>query len=164
MAFLMMVKKNEILSRFIDTHADTICELWYNMSILMNHLDPRKNRKTEKKMKLKMAENNTYNFSNGIYEITYTDNHDVETSIMATTSPDSVLGTPTGTPTKHTVWVFNVNAEGWESIVLDSIINTEQLTGVGAKNNQKKLQVGSEYFGQISLFDDDLDSQEHPDQ
>ena len=112
-----------------------------------------------------MAENNTYNFSNGISEITYMDNHSVEQSIMATTSPDSVLGTPTGTPNKHTVWVFNVNAEQWQNISINSIIDVEQLTGEGAENNKKKLQASPEYLGQLNLFNnDDLDSQEHPDQ
>ena len=112
-----------------------------------------------------MAKSKTYNFSNGIYEITYTDNHSVEQSIMATTSPDSVVGTPKGTSNKHTVWIFNVNAEEWESILISSIIDAEQLTGVGAANNKKKLQVSPEYLGQLNLFnDDDLDLQEHPDQ
>ena len=115
---------------------------------------------------MKMAENKTYkyNFYNGIYEITYMDNHSVEQSIMATTSPDSVVGTPTGTPTKHTVWVFNVNSEGWESIPVASIIDTEQLTGEGAENNKNKLQASPEYLGQLNLFDDeDLDLEEYPD-
>ena len=125
----------------------------------------QKNRKTRKAKKIKMAESNTYNFSNGISEITYTDNHSVEQSIMATTSPDSVLGTPTGTPNKHTVWVFNVNAEQWQNISINSIIDVEQLTGLGAENNKKKLQASSDYLNQLNLFDDnDLDSQEHPDQ
>ena len=125
----------------------------------------QKNRKTRKAKKIKMAESNTYNFSNGISEITYTDNHSVEQSIMATTSPDSVLGTPTGTPNKHTVWVFNVNAEQWQNISINSIIDVEQLTGLGAENNKKKLQASSDYLNQLNLFDDnDLYSQEHPDQ
>tara|TARA_R100000008_G_scaffold47022_1_gene27774 strand:- start:197 stop:547 length:351 start_codon:yes stop_codon:yes gene_type:complete len=111
-----------------------------------------------------MTESKTYNFSNGIYEITYMDNHSVEQSIMATTMSDSVLGTPDGTHNKHVVWVFNVNAERWESILTDSIVDTEQLTGEGAENNKNKLQASPEYLGQLNLFDDeDLDLEEYPD-
>ena len=161
-SFPTKVKKSEVFFIFYDNTHAAIYDLWYNAYIENDNTE--KNRKAKTKVKLKMTENKTYNFSNGIYEITYMDNHSVEQSIMATTSPDSVLGTPTGTPTKHTVRVFNVNAEGWESILVASIIHTEQLTGEGAENNKKKLQASPEYLGQLNLFDnEDLDSEEYPD-
>ena len=51
-----------------------------------------------------------------------------------------------------TIVVFNVNTEKWQRISVQSIIDIEQLTGVGAVNNKNKLQAGIEYLEQLELF------------
>ena len=104
---------------------------------------------------------------NGFCELWYTDEHSVEHSIIATLSPTHLPEEERYS--HHKAWqgnihVFNVNTEKWETISEDSIIDIEQLTGVGAVNNENKLQAGIEYLEQLELFNtEDLFTDEHPD-
>jgi len=107
---------------------------------------------------------------NGICEVTYTDSHSVEHTLMATKAPQHFPDDVTliDTESEHTVWVFNVNTEWQENFSIASIIDIEQLTGEGAAVNESKLQASPEYMEQLELFSDDgeseedLDSTEHP--
>ena len=111
----------------------------------------------------------------GICEIIYMDEHSIEVVISVTLSDNHLPdnnddGTPISTHTKNSITLFNLVAEEWQTIQLDSIINVEQLTGEGAVNNKKKLTASAEYIeslfggnsGGIDDSDDDLDSMEHP--
>jgi len=107
----------------------------------------------------------------GISEITYTDGHSTEQSIMGTMAqqhmPSSAPSSPSSTSTssKNTIIeVFNVNSEQWETFMVDSIVDIEQLTGEGAANNKKKLQAGTEYMeGILELTaSEEMDSMEYP--
>jgi len=91
----------------------------------------------------------------GICEITYTDNHSVEDSIIGTLS-QTHLPEEEEQYSHHKAWqdnihVFNVNTEDWQILSVPSVIDIEQLTGEGALNNEKKLQASDEYL--IGLFD-----------
>ena len=101
----------------------------------------------------------------GISEITYTDSHSVEHSLIATMAPQH-LPDNTTTPKSthnHNIMVFNVNSEKWQSILTHTVINIEQLTGKGAAVNEKKLKASPEYMEQLELFsDEDFDTMEHP--
>ena len=106
---------------------------------------------------------------NGICEVTYTDSHSVEHTLMATMAPQHLPDDVTliDTESEHTVWAFNVNTEGQENFSIASIIDVEQLTGEGAAINESKLQASPEYMEELDLFsssygEDDLDSMEHP--
>jgi len=72
---------------------------------------------------------------NGICELIYMDEHSIEMAISVTLSnnhlPDNDDETPISTHTKNSIVLFNVVAEEWQTIQLDSIINVEQLTGHG---------------------------------
>ena len=104
----------------------------------------------------------------GISELVYTDEHTIEHSIMATLAPQHL---PDGDAmlsdnNEHTLSVFNVNTEQWETYNVSSMIDVEQLTGEGAAVNETKLQASSDYLEQLDLFsssDADLDTMEHPD-
>jgi hypothetical protein len=104
--------------------------------------------------------------SNGIAEITYTDNHSVEHSAMVTMAPQHLpdtIETLDVLEKPHTIVAFNVNTERWESFSIHNLIDIEQLTGEGAAVNETKLQASPEYLEQFSLFsDEDLDTMEHP--
>ena len=115
----------------------------------------------------------------GICEITYTDSHSVEHSMIGTLALNHL---PDGEDTWNDVdmidmdndqnvfSVFNVNTENHQTIAVHSVIDIEQLTGEGAVNNEKKLTASAEYIeslfggnsGGICDADDDLDSMEHP--
>jgi hypothetical protein len=108
---------------------------------------------------------------NGICELVMMDEHSVETAIMATLAPqhlsdDDTIETLDVLVEKpsHTIVVFNVNSEKWESYPIHSVVSIEQLTGEGADANESKLQASPEYLEQLSLFSsgDDLDTMEHP--
>jgi len=108
----------------------------------------------------------------GISEITYTDEHSIEQSIMGTMAhqhlPDGNMAQNANSSSKNTtttiIEVFNVNSEQWETFMVDSIVDIEQLTGEGAENNKKKLQAGTEYMeGILELTaSEELDSMEYP--
>ena len=110
----------------------------------------------------------------GISEITYTDGHSTEQSIMGTMAhqhlPEGNMAyanSSTSTSTsKNTIEVFNVNSEQWETFMVDSIVDIEQLTGEGAPNNEKKLQAGTEYMeGILELTAiEEMDSMEYPEE
>jgi len=113
---------------------------------------------------------------NGISEVTYTDEHSVEHSIMATLAPihlpdeeqsatDSFGGHSESEYQlkKHLyISVFNVNSEEWQLISIHNVIDVEQLTGHGAESNQNKLQAGDEYMKQLELFGDDDEDEVEP--
>ena len=94
----------------------------------------------------------------GISEITYTDEHSIEQSIIGTVAhqhlPDGNMAYANSSSTsKNTIIeVFNVNSEQWETFMVDSIVDIEQLTGEGAENNEKKLQAGDEFLEQLQLL------------
>jgi|10_taG_2_1085330.scaffolds.fasta_scaffold29934_3 hypothetical protein len=73
-------------------------------------------------------------YNNGIYEIIFMDTHSVEDSVMVTTHAESVIGLP-----PDSEMVFNVREEQWQKIP-SHIVSIEQLTGVGAPCNEKKIQ------------------------
>jgi len=108
----------------------------------------------------------------GISEITYTDEHSIEQSIMGTMAhqhlPDGNMAQNANSSQHHSskniIEVFNVNSEQWETFMVDSIVDIEQLTGEGAPNNEKKLQAGTEYMeGILELTaSEELDSMEYP--
>lgn len=105
----------------------------------------------------------------GISEITYTDEHSIEQSIMGTMAhqhlPDGNMAqNANSSSSKNIIEVFNVNSEQWETFMVDSIVDIEQLTGEGAENNKKKLQAGTEYMeGILELTaSEELDSMEYP--
>jgi len=107
----------------------------------------------------------------GISEITYTDEHSIEQSIMGTMAhqhlPDGNMAQNANSSQHHSkniIEVFNVNSEQWETFMVDSIVDIEQLTGEGAENNKKKLQAGTEYMeGILELTaSEELDSMEYP--
>lgn len=106
----------------------------------------------------------------GISEITYTDEHSIEQSIMGTMAQqhlplDGNMANANSSSSKNTIIeVFNVNSEQWETLMVDSIVDIEQLTGEGAPNNEKKLQAGTEYMeGILELTaSEELDSMEYP--
>ena len=104
----------------------------------------------------------------GISELWFTDSHSVEHSIIGTMSPTHLphdCDTMDVVDDPNTIVVFNVNTEKWQRISVQSIIDIEQLTGVGAVNNKNKLQAGIEYLEQLELFNtEDLFTDEHPDQ
>ena len=86
----------------------------------------------------------------GICELIYVDEHSIEVAISVTLNnnhlPDDDDGTPISTHTKNSITLFNLVAEEWQTIQLDSIINVEQLTGYGAENNKNKLLPSEEYM------------------
>ena len=96
----------------------------------------------------------------GICEITYTDSHSVEYSMIGTLAMHHL---PDGEDSfddvdmmdmdndQNTFKVFNVPKEDWQIFSAHSVIDVEQLTGEGALNNEKKLQASPEYLA--SLFD-----------
>ena len=91
----------------------------------------------------------------GISELWFTDSHSVEHSIIGTMSPTHLphdCDTMDVVDDPNTIVVFNVNTEKWQRISVQSIIDIEQLTGVGAVNNKNKLQAGIEYLEQLELF------------
>jgi len=108
----------------------------------------------------------------GISEITYTDEHSIEQSIMGTMAhqhlPEGNMAQNANSSQHHSskniIEVFNVNSEQWETFMVDSIVDIEQLTGEGAPNNEKKLQAGTEYMeGILELTaSEELDSMEYP--
>jgi len=109
----------------------------------------------------------------GISEITYTDEHSIEQSIMGTMAhqhlpSDGNMAQNANSSQHHSskniIEVFNVNSEQWETFMVDSIVDIEQLTGEGAPNNEKKLQAGTEYMeGILELTaSEELDSMEYP--
>ena len=88
---------------------------------------------------------------NGICELIYMDEHSIEVVISVTLSDNHLPdnnddGTPISTHTKNSIVLFNLVAEEWQTIQLDSIINVEQLTGYGAENNKNKLLPSEEYM------------------
>jgi len=89
----------------------------------------------------------------GICEITYTDEHSVEDSIIGTLSqthlPDDVDAWEDIIPNSFVA--FNVNTEDWQTFSVHSVIDIEQLTGEGALNNEKKLSASDDYLA--GLFD-----------
>ena len=108
----------------------------------------------------------------GISEITYTDEHSIEQSIIGTMAhqhlPEGNMAQNANSSQHHSskniIEVFNVNSEQWETFMVDSIVDIEQLTGEGAPNNEKKLQAGTEYMeGILELTaSEELDSMEYP--
>ena len=110
----------------------------------------------------------------GISEITYTDEHSIEQSIMGTMAhqhlPEGNMAQNANSSQHHSskniIEVFNVNSEQWETFMVDSIVDIEQLTGEGAPNNEKKLQAGTEYMeGILELTaSEELDSLEYPEE
>ena len=107
----------------------------------------------------------------GISEITYTDEHSTEQSIIGTVAHQhlpldgNMANANSSSTSKNTIIeVFNVNSEQWETFMVDSIVDIEQLTGEGAPNNKKKLQAGTEYMeGILELTaSEELDSMEYP--
>ena len=71
----------------------------------------------------------------GISEITYTDSHSVEHSLIATIAPQHLpdtIETLDVLENSHTIVAFNVNTERWESFSIHNLIDIEQLTGEGA--------------------------------
>ena len=110
-----------------------------------------------------------HTLQSGISEITYTDEHSIEQSIMGTMAQQhmpSLAPSPSSTSTssKNTIEVFNVNSEQWETFMVDSLVDIEQLTGEGAANNEKKLQAGTEYMEGIleMTASEYLDTLEYP--
>jgi outer membrane protein assembly factor BamA len=102
---------------------------------------------------------------NGISEITLADENGIETTLMATLASQHLPDDSEQQNTTSIVsfQVFNVNTEKWETHLVDSVIDVEQLTGEGAAVNETKLQASSEYLEQLSLFSgEDLDTMEHP--
>ena len=77
----------------------------------------------------------------GICELIYVDEHSIEVAISVTLNnnhlpdddDDDDDGTPISTHTKNSITLFNLVAEEWQTIQLDSIINVEQLTGMVQK-------------------------------
>jgi len=114
----------------------------------------------------------TTTLQSGISEITYTDEHSIEQSIIGTMAhqhlPEGNMAQNANSSqhhsSKNTIEVFNVNSEQWETFMVDSIVDIEQLTGEGAPNNEKKLQAGTEYMeGILELTaSEELDSMEYP--
>jgi len=114
----------------------------------------------------------TTTLQSGISEITYTDEHSIEQSIIGTMAhqhlPDGNMAQNANSSQHHSskniIEVFNVNSEQWETFMVDSIVDIEQLTGEGAPNNEKKLQAGTEYMeGILELTaSEELDSMEYP--
>jgi hypothetical protein len=107
----------------------------------------------------------------GISEITYTDEHSTEQSIMGTMAQqhmpaDGMAYANSSSTSKNTIKVFNVNSEQWETFMVDSIVDIEQLTGEGAANNEKKLQAGTEYMEGIleMTASEEMDSMEYPEE
>jgi len=91
----------------------------------------------------------------GICEITYTDSHSVEYSMIGTLAMHHL---PDGEDSfndvdmvdmdndQNTFKVFNVNTEDWQTFTVHSVIDIEQLTGEGAVNNEKKLSASNDYL------------------
>ena len=112
--------------------------------------------------------------TNGISEITYTDSHSVEQTLIGTLCcthlPDDILTecrefVNSDLESRMALSMFDVNAEKWTAVPWESLIDVEQLTGDGAPANEKKLQASSEYMEQMDLFptdESDWEDGEHP--
>lgn len=94
----------------------------------------------------------------GICEVTIVNEHSVEDKISATLSTNHL---PDGEDSfndvdmmdmdnnQNTFKVFNVAEEEWQMISINSIIDIEQLTGIGSPSNENKLQASEEYLLEI---------------
>ena len=87
---------------------------------------------------------------NGICEITIVDEHSVENKISATLSTNHLPDyDSTNIELKGAIQIFNVAEEEWQMISINSIIDIEQLTGIGSPSNENKLQASEEYLLEI---------------
>ena len=86
----------------------------------------------------------------GICEVTVVDEHSVEYKISATLSTNHLPEyDSTNIELKGVIQVFNVAEEEWQTISINSIIDIEQLTGIGSPSNENKLQSSQEYLLEI---------------
>ena len=93
-----------------------------------------------------MNESNTHileELKKGICELTIIDEFSVEDVISATLCPmhlPDVADDFDMSSKKHTVHLWNVAKEKWQTYPANYIIDIDRLTGHGAKTNEKKLQ------------------------